>query len=311
MTLRNRPADIDDLWLLHWPRQPETATLPDAVADDLRRRSLFLDTCLRQLALGIAPRPQLDLSPADAGVLAVGVDAYRAALEITTGLRSCVAGETNVFGQFRAAWREAGNRLPGPARRSLAPVIEALLADTREIRQRHLQHVGGQSYGSLVRRLLAPRPGARVLFVGAGDLARSMLPLFRACATGMWNHRAAPMPGGISVAFAPDNADAAAAWAEHVILTTPPDDAHDAAWAARLALQRVRGVVHLGRRRDNAGPWQAPAPGYDLDDVFDLARDRQDVRSLKLAQARRACEELAERRRPGTAPLLPALLARA
>ena len=120
-----------------------------------------------------------------------GPDAYRFVLEITTGLRSAIPGETNVFGQFRNAWQDF--RRDGPAARitRLAPLVHRLSNDTKAIRREHLHGIGGASYGSLVRRLIAPARADRILFVGAGNLAQSMLPFFDNYELGIWNHRPA------------------------------------------------------------------------------------------------------------------------
>lgn len=299
-----RMSEQQDLWVYHWPKPAAGASLPAATAERLGLQGLYLDTCLRQLLLGVGPRP------APAGtyrpeIYASG-EAWQLMLEIITGLRSAVPGETNVLGQFRRAWRDASAFLPADRRAALTPVVDGLLADARAIRGEHLQGVGGSSYGSLVRRLLAPAAGTRVLFVGTGELARSMIPLFRHCRVGIWNHRAADGIDGVERRFAPEEVSLAAGWAEHVIFTTPADDAHDAAWNSQLRNGRVRQLVHLGRRSAEAFGWELAggagndARTWDLDDVFALARSRENVRSLQLARARLACAQLASTRAAGS-----------
>ncbi|MBN8281399.1 MAG: hypothetical protein J0M16_12385, partial [Gammaproteobacteria bacterium] len=232
-------ALIARLWCLHWPG----ANAPDGTGAALRRSGVVLDTCLRQLAFGLAPRPAID--PGPASELTTGAAAYRLLLEVASGLRSAVPGETNVFGQFRQAWAQAALHLAPEDHWHLQPVVRALQADTRALRTAHLQGVAGGSYGSLVRELLVPGRDARVLFVGTGELARSMVPLFRAWEVGAWNHRplsdvARESLSGVHCWFASDEADTAAAWATDIVFTTPCDRAHDAAWRERLLPQPPR-----------------------------------------------------------------------
>lgn len=291
-------ALIARLWCLHWPG----ARVPGETAAELRAAGVVLDTCLRQLAFGLAPRPGLTAGPS--GELSTGAAAYRLLLEVASGLRSAVPGETNVFGQFRRAWDEAAPHLPMAGRRQLEPVVRAVLADTRALRARHLQGIAGGSYGSLVRELLALRRDARLLFVGTGDLARSMLPLFRAWDVGVWNHRSrnplarAPLTG-VCRWFSSDEADAAAAWATDIVFTTPADAAHDSAWRDRLLRHAPRGLVHLGRRRRDALAWGPTTLSFDLDHVFALAGEREQQRSRQLAAAALACAVLVEERLAG------------
>jgi len=279
------------LWLGHWTasRDPLPA-LPGAMAT----RAFRLDTCMRRVVLTAEQRVGAQLAALQPAELFSGTDAYRFLLEVSAGLRSAVPGETNVFGQLKRAWeahRQAGER---DGVRSLAPVIAQVIRDTRRVRQLHLQNLGGASYGSLVRRLLAPDSGERVLFVGAGELARSMLPFFRAVQTGVWNRSA---PGAAFAAagrvFSPEDGAAAAGWADHVIMTTPPDALNDARWSGWLAGSLARSVVHLGQR--GGSDWGCPlhVAGYDLDDVFDLRQSQDNIRSLQLQRARLACRELA------------------
>lgn len=287
---------VTPLWCLHWTG----SRLPDATLDALRESGVVLDTCLRQLAFGVAAPPAF--RPAAQPIN--GAAAYRLLLEVASGLRSAVPGETNVAGQFRRAWEASAQYLPEEHRSRLQPVVQALQADTRALRASHLQGVAGGSYGSLVRELLAPRRDARVLFIGTGELARSMLPLFRAWDVGAWNHRSpnhrarAPLDG-VSRWFASDDADAAAAWATDIVFTTPADPAHDAAWRDRLARQPPRSLVHLGRRRGAGPAWDLVPASFDLDDVFNLAGARDRQRSRQLACALRACAALVDERLSG------------
>ena len=219
--------DIERFWVANWPKtSPDSAQPPT----EFRRPQfcgLTLDTCLRQMCLSTSEPDHSWAShafflPTGATYL-TGTDAYRFSLEVVTGLRSAVPGETNVFGQFRNAWSEYRRNEPSARIAGLAPIIHQLINDCRNIRRTHLQGIGGASYGSLVRRLIAPKPGERILFVGAGDLARSMLPFFENFEVGIWNHRFFDKREvSADVFFAPRFARASARWADHVIFYHPP-----------------------------------------------------------------------------------------
>jgi hypothetical protein len=288
---------IDRLWVLHWPHQAGVAGLPPESLTPLRSSGVLLDTCMRQLLIGTGPRPLIDPAPTTGMQMRAGESAYRLLLEIITGLRSAVCGETNVYGQFRRAWQASLQNLPAGITQPLVPFIEALFSDARQIRQQHLQGVGGNSYGSLARRLLSPARDARVLFVGTGELARSMLPFFRATQTAAWNHRAV-IPPTVDHWFGTTQADAAARWAEHIIFTTPADAEHDAGWQVRLRHGTVRSLLHLGRRRSEPLHWIGVATAFDLDDILSAAETRANVASLQLVRARTACAEAAGMRFP-------------
>lgn len=291
---------IDRLWVLHWPYQAGAAGLPAQGAESLRTSGVLVDTCMRQLLFGMGPRPVIDPPNTATMEMYSGVQAYRLLLEVVTGLRSTVCGETNVFGQFRRAWQGSLNSLSASITQPLSPMVEALLSDARCIRQQHLQGVGGNSYGSLARRLLAPARGARVLFVGTGELAQSILPFFRATETGAWNHRTVTPPESIDRWFSTAQADMAARWAQHIIFTTPTDAEHDAGWQRRLAHGEVRSLLHLGQRRSEALQWTGVDTVFDLDDILSAAEARANIASLQLVRARTACTELAGARFPAT-----------
>jgi len=279
------------LWAVHWPAPEAPAPVTRTLAD-LATSGVWLATCQRQLVFGLGQRP--GTPPLEApGESLSGTAAYRLLLEVASGLKSAVPGESNVLGQLRRAWAEAVPRLPAGVTTELLPFMDTLLADTRTIREGHLQGIGGRSYGSLARLLLRPRRQARILLIGAGDLARSVLPFFRHTRVGGWNHRAVPRLAGTSHWFGPDEADRAADWAEHLIFTTPADAAHDEAWNRRLKPATLTSLLHFGRRREQAFAWQAGVAAFDLDHVFALAAERENVRSLQLARARAACASLA------------------
>jgi hypothetical protein len=93
--------------------------------------------------------------------------------------------------------------------------------------------------------------------------------------------------------FAPGEGAVAAQWAHHVILTTPADPVNDERWDTWLRASLPQNILHLGRRRE-CGPIGPPrAVYYDLDDLFELRRSQDNIRSLQIERARLACEEAA------------------
>jgi glutamyl-tRNA reductase len=102
-----------------------------------------------------------------------GEDAIRFLLEVVCGLNSPLVGETAVMGQFRefVAQAKFPNTLWG---NYLRQSISDLLVDARRVRREHLQGLGSQSYGSLVRSHVKTLPMVAVL--GGGQLARDILP---------------------------------------------------------------------------------------------------------------------------------------
>src|SRR2546421_8412160 len=102
-----------------------------------------------------------------------GHDAYRFLLETICGLNSPIVGETAVMGQFKEFSQHAKFQTT-PWGRFLRQLTLNLMMDAKGVRTRHLQGLGSQSYGSLVRQEVKGLPAVAVL--GAGKLAREILP---------------------------------------------------------------------------------------------------------------------------------------
>ena len=102
-----------------------------------------------------------------------GEDGVQFLLEVICGLKSPLVGETAVMGQFREFVSQT--RFPNTAwGNSLRQLITGVLVDAKRVRHDHLQGLGSQSYGSLVRHHVKGLPEVSVL--GAGQLAREILP---------------------------------------------------------------------------------------------------------------------------------------
>ncbi len=97
-----------------------------------------------------------------------GTKAYQFLLEVICGLQSPVLGETEVFGQFKTFLQNANVEYP------LSTLLANAIVDTKKIRAQFIKDLGGQSYGSLVRKML--RKPAQVHLIGAGAFVQDLLP---------------------------------------------------------------------------------------------------------------------------------------
>lgn len=158
---------LEDLVILHHPIKVGEK-LPVAL------HGLEWKTCLRRILLvnkseSAALLPSL---PKHSEVY-TGAHAYKFLLEIICGLRSPLVGETAVMGQFRGFCATA--RFPSSAWGWFLRQFTAdLLVDAKHVRYRHLEGLGTQSYGGLVRRHL--KAVSSVFVLGAGQLAQEILP---------------------------------------------------------------------------------------------------------------------------------------
>lgn len=236
-----------------------------------------------------------------------GVDAYRFLLRVATGLESQILGETDIFGQLKAAWK---NKKATALDVGVSFWLQKIFEDTKEVRARHLERVGGASYGSLVRKYFENQLGGVTLLVGAGALGASIAPYLLEGenllvanrniekAQALADDLASPVVSVVSI-------DDSEAWAraDRVIFCIPADATRDAQrfeWFHYNKLggksAGVRRVLHLGCMRAEGGVWtQVPGAAF-LDDLFRLQKSLEDTRSLQLAAAERACDERAKLR---------------
>lgn len=134
------------------------------------------ETCVRRIVFGVADSPtpanhvQLVHEASQALEVYTGESAYRFCLEVICGLRSPLIGETEVFGQFKDLFDRQTRSQPTSA---LTRIFMELNRDAKRVRAEHLQNLGHQSYGGLVRKKLR---GARTVhLLGAGRLTSEMM----------------------------------------------------------------------------------------------------------------------------------------
>lgn len=123
-------------------------------------------TCLRSVYLAWVPEGEVTLAPGYE--VYKGRYAYQFLLEVICGLHSPVIGETEVFGQFKTFLQSTLISAP------LMKIFDALVVDAKKVRKDHLTDLGGQSYGSLLRKMIS-QP-AVVEVIGAGAFMQQLLP---------------------------------------------------------------------------------------------------------------------------------------
>jgi hypothetical protein len=271
-----------------------------------------ISTCLREVRVAALPG---DLHPSAADCAAEGferlrgVDAYRFMLLLACGLESEIAGETEILGQIKDAWREheSADAHSAPA---LRPWMQRLLQDTKEIRSEFVTGLGSATYGSLVRRLLGTDSTGPTLLLGAGQLAEAVLPYLDSGKVLLWNRhgdRARELLAKQRAAAAQriqvveDNVDAElVAWKEarNVVICIPADPARDRlrarAWQQQLAHGNEGRVLHLGIESAAGTAWEGIAGLSTLRDLFALRDTHASQREALLARARRACADKAQ-----------------
>jgi hypothetical protein len=268
-------------------------------------------TCLREVLAGTpAGLPQGQLPPEAHTRYEVrrGAEAYGFLLRLACGLESEIAGETEILGQIKQAWRDY-EKAHVQAARELRPWMQRLLQETKEIRSEHVVNLGSATYGSLARRLLGGRTGGTTLLVGAGQLAATVLPYLACTDLRIWNRtpaRAFDMlaaqrdDGGTrQVTVLPATPEAElASWrdAHDVVLCIPADAEHDARRVAAWQARRTFGgrVLHLGILSAAGTVWETVPEVATLGDLFGLRDAHAEQREALLARARRACLEKAQ-----------------
>lgn len=156
---------FSEFYILHKKNPTGTEVLPSDVQCTFK-------TCLR--LMGFAWLSEGETLKSSKGFeVFQGARAYQFLLEVICGLHSPVVGETEVFGQFKAFLQNSTVDHP------LATILSYAIVDTKKIRAQHLRDLGGQSYGSLVRKEIsrfARVQTAEVHLLGSGSFVGELLP---------------------------------------------------------------------------------------------------------------------------------------
>ena len=267
-----------------------------------------VETCLRRLWISMSSSSpaQHRLASCMGAERYAGVEAYEFLLRTACGLESAIPGESDVFGQLKDSWqsfrKQGGDIVP-----ALEPLMQRLFEDVKHIRSRHLANLGAATYGSLVRTLLGHDADAPTLLVGAGQMARAVLPylpgrpLYISNRTVIHAQRllddvysSLTSPSTIAVVEPYPDAELGL-WrtAHNVILCIPAASEFDArrvrAWGKRpVAHGRV---LHLGILSAAGTQWQSIPTLATLADLFALQSANQDHRQLQFQRASRECRE--------------------
>jgi hypothetical protein len=303
---------IETLRVVHLAKGPQAGQGVGARLQHELSHLFHLDSCQRLLwVCGEEEFDRLSLPSVSEIDVFEGVDAYRFLLRVSTGLESQIVGETDIFGQLKEAWRKMEDDT------ELGALMQRVFEDTKDIRSRYLQNLGGASYGSLVRMMLKQSPGP-TLVVGAGQLAQAVAPYLLDQELWIFNRSAAKLAdlhaelvARVEGSLAPrirviSEEEEAMAWrkAASVVVCIPMDAARDSERAAwRLGCEGP--VIHLGGSREEAGVWNRLPTFEALDDLFALQKSQGDVRMTQVAQAARACDEKAKLRALGSSVTLP------
>ncbi len=295
---------LEGLHLIHFPNG-----LPAGISEGARanlQRAMTLTTCQRYLScqfqLGTFPWSE---ELAQQGELLKGHDAYRFLLEVLCGLKSKMAGEHEIVGQFKDAYR---NYLSSPARSTqLMDILERLFKDAKEVRTQHLKAIGQQSYAGITRKVLRERAQeCPVDVLGSGALARDLLQALAKhhpvtlCARNAQSSEQLlqSFPGTGSRPWSQD-------WRAHadsaVIVNTIganqilfPETFFDQ-WRARHQGQCL--FIDLGHPSVVQTPHQKEDGVIRLGDILERALELTARKEAQLNEARRAIQELAFRRR--------------
>jgi hypothetical protein len=295
---------LADLIVLNRNSSGDTST-------SLLPHACVIGTCLREVRIAMLAADDQPL-PAEALAagydLHTGADAYGFLLQLACGLESEIAGETEILGQVKQAWRdcEAGG---GDLPRLLRPWMQRLLQDTKEIRSEYVVGLGSATYGSLVRRLLGGTSHGPTLLLGAGQLAETILPFLDTGDVQVWNRsraraeemlarqRVTQTRGRVHLLDSTVSAEEAA-WrkAHDVIICIPADAERDAVrvscWLQRSAHEGR--ILHLGIDSAAGTPWSRIGKVATLRDLFGLRDLQATQREAMLLRARKACADKAQ-----------------
>ncbi len=284
--------------------------------DVLLPSAFFVETCLRRLWITLSTTPATNhrLATVIGADQYTGVNAYEFLLRMACGLESEIAGESDVFGQVKDSWQSFRKQHTEMAQ-ALDPLMHRLFEDVKEIRTRHMAGLGAATYGSLVRTMLGTDADAPTLLVGAGQMARAVLPYLpgrpllianrtTARARQLLNELGACLPEAARIDVLAAEATAEiAAWhrVSNVILCVPPDLDRDAlrvrAWTGHATSEGR--LLHLGILSAAGTAWSSIATLSTLTDLFALQATNHGRRQLRFERAGRECRERARLRNLG------------
>jgi len=317
---------LDALRVLHLSKKKVPLFAPALMEES---RVFFLETCQRYVWIFNGESGSPRAACTEGAEVFYGKEAYLFLLRVATGLESEVVGETDIFGQLKVAWKKAETS-QSELLMDLGFWMQKLFEDTKEIRSRFLQNLGGSSYGTLVRRLVKDQERklpsespelitdrtSTIFLLGAGKIAQSVGPFLMDSELWLWNRNPAHLDSLTSLLTPASSIsileEEKRGWqkATHVVVCIPLDPQRDAIrmqwWLqGEQAGQAARTVIHLGGFKDHCGAWNQLPGFFSLTDLFGLQSSLGSLRSMQVAQAMKACEERAQLRRLGGSLSIP------
>ena len=296
--MTNRPARLNRIWyvldelvIINHPAGTED-NLPTPL------HGLQWKTCLRRISL-LNQAESNSVAPAASSESEFyrGKDAYRFLLEVVCGLRSPLVGETAVMGQFKEFC--AQTKFPNSSwGRFLRQFTSELLADAKRVRHDHLEGMGSQSYGGLVRQHLKDIPATSVL--GAGKLAKEILPWLLGKTDVTVFSRDRLRAEGLLEEYPQIHlrqfamADTATANRKVALIIAAPLSASEIEkWVSVQTTQFVKALDLRGEAETD--PVQASFPVIRLSDLFDALKNDRPKLAGRVASARDEIRQTAQR----------------
>lgn len=226
-----------------------------------------------------------------------GQQAYAFLLEVICGLNSPIVGETAVMGQFKEFLLNA--KFPKTSWGNfLRQLATNLMIDAKRVRHNHLQGIGSQSYGSLVRQHVKGLPTVAVL--GSGKLAREILPwligktkvrvFYR-----NWQHAKDLLQEYPEIELV-QYSDGDNAWEQGeagLVIAAPLNADQVARWSQ---VQKVSFTKCLDLRGEAASdPIELPTPVIKLNELFEALRTERERLAGHVEAARAEIKQLVQR----------------
>lgn len=255
-------------------------------------------TCLRRIVLlHKSEAAALIPAPPSGSEIFEGQAAYNFLLEVICGLRSPLLAETAVMGQFKEFCATA--RFPlNEWGAFLRHMTADLLVDAKRVRARHLEGLGSQSYGGMVRQHLKGVPS--VIVLGAGQLAEEILPWIIGKTDVTVCARNVQRAGSLTEQF-PElslaRLDVAAALDENretaVVIAAPIKAADAKQWMEAQSAPFVK-VIDL-RGEAETDPLNSSLPVVRLSEMFAALKSERPKLAARVAAARDEIRKAAQR----------------
>ncbi len=291
--------DLDKLYVIHLPKNEGSKDFAQwaALIQKQHSQSFFTETCQRYLWVIHSNSPIIE-SELPVEILSKN-DAYQFLLELTTGLKSEIAGETDIFGQYKKSWGEYESQYE--PEKALRTLMQKLFADTKEIRSRYIQRIGGSSYGTLARMALQIQPADSCLLLGAGKLAHSVSPFLNGKELYVWNRNSERLQKLIThlhshprfetkITEVPTNDLPELIKRVNKIVICIPTSENDSKWIQLVNKENPNAsLLHLGCLRNESEIWKKIKNFQCLTDLFDLEKSQTKKRWFQIERARTAC----------------------